>query len=158
MEIRQACPSDMARLDAGLRALAADLGDPYLATPEMLAAACDPDEGFAAALLAHHGPALAGLALVSPIFSTLRGAAGLYVSDLWLAAPARGQGLGRRLLAEAARIGAARWQARFLKLGVYDDNPGAAAFYARLGFTFHPREHTATLDPDAFDALTGARP
>ena len=59
---------------------------------------------------------------------------GLLVSDLWVAEAVRGRGSGRRLIAAAARDGAARWGAAWLRLNVYHSNAGARRFYERLGF------------------------
>ncbi len=63
-----------------------------------------------------------GAATYSPVFSTKRAATGLFVSDLWVAAEARGLGLGRRLLATAHKLAAREWGAAYLKLAVYEDN------------------------------------
>ena len=80
------------------------------------------------------GRAVVGVSFYSPYVSTMRGMAGVYVSDLWTAEVVRGQGLGPRLLAETLRDAEAVWGARFLKLDVYHTNPDARRFYDRLGF------------------------
>lgn len=56
----------------------------------------------------------------------------LYVRHLWVSTDARGRGLGRRLIDEAARIARLRDC-----VGIYVDtfDPRAAAFYERCGFT-----------------------
>ncbi len=95
-----------------------------------------------------------GAALVSPVFSTSKGAAGVYVSDLWVAASTRGSGLGRRLLREVATFGESRWRARFLKLTVYADNARARAFYEHLGFAFAEADQTMLLAGREFETLT----
>jgi GNAT superfamily N-acetyltransferase len=64
------------------------------------------------------------------LFSTTRGGLGLFVSDLWVDADVRGQGLGQRLLGRALR----EWAPVFVKLSVYDDNAGGHLFYTRAGF------------------------
>ena len=71
-----------------------------------------------------------------------------------LAGLARGQGLGRRLLAAAIEMAPESWDVRFLKLAVYDDNPRARAFYDRLGFEDDPRETVLRLAKTDFDRLT----
>jgi ribosomal protein S18 acetylase RimI-like enzyme len=151
--IRQAGPKDMGRLDAALRSLAADLGDDYHGSVSGLTAACHGAAAFAGAVLAESDGAVAGAALFTPIYSTTQGGAGVRVSDLWVAATARGAGLGRRLLAEAARAGAARWGACFLMIAVYADNARAAAFYERLGFAFPDHDRIGILGPGSFRAL-----
>lgn len=47
------------------------------------------------------------------------------------------------------------WNARYLKLAVYDDNPSGRAFYDRLGFAPTEGETTLSLGRAAFDALKG---
>jgi len=124
----------LARLEDALRALSADIAEVYTTDSATLARAVLGTQPAAHGLLAQHGNQTLGAALYSPLFSTVRGAAGVYVSDLWVSADARGQGLGARLLAQVARAGAARWQATWLKLAVYDHSHAAQAFYQRLGF------------------------
>jgi ribosomal protein S18 acetylase RimI-like enzyme len=155
ISIRAAAEADLERLDAGLRRLSEGLGDGHRARVGDLRRA-----GFGAhpafrALLAEAGDALVGVVLFSAIFSTMRGAAGLYVSDLWVADEARGQGLGQGLLTAAAREGERLWGARFLRLVVYDDNAEAQRFYRRLGFGTDSREILMTLDGDGLGALKG---
>lgn len=148
-------PADVAALAAALAALSADLGDPHRATPDALARACLGPDPVCHGLVARAGTDLAGAALVSGIFSTAQGAAGAYVSDLWVAGAHRRRGLGRALLREAAALAARRWQARFLKLAVYTDNVRALDFYDRLGFRPAARERSFLLISPAFDALLG---
>jgi GNAT superfamily N-acetyltransferase len=83
------------------------------------------------ALLAFLGDRPAGLALFFPNFSTWRGRPGLYLEDIYVSEWARGQGVGRRLMARLAAIAVARGWDR-LDFAVLDWNP-ARAFYHRLG-------------------------
>jgi ribosomal protein S18 acetylase RimI-like enzyme len=140
-DIRLAGSDDMPEVMAGLRALATDLNDPFNASEARVAQALFGPQAYGFALLA----AGRGLALCSPIFSTFQGATTVYVSDLWVADAARGQGLGRALLAAAGQEGRARWQADALRLTVYDDNARAMAFYQRLGFALRDRDRIAAL-------------
>lgn len=149
--IRLAAPGDMAALHAALTQLSADLGDRHGATMAALAAACSGPHPAAYGFLAGDGPE--GAALAAPLFSTTRGAAGLYVSDLWVAPAARGTGLGRRILAHVARFGADRWGATFIRLSAYGENAGALAFYDRLGFAETPRDRWLVLAGAAMDRL-----
>lgn len=57
----------------------------------------------------------------------------LYVTDLWVAAVARGKGLGRELLLRAGELGKER-SSTHLVLDVDSKNTDAIAFYERLGF------------------------
>jgi ribosomal protein S18 acetylase RimI-like enzyme len=153
--VRWATAADAPALHAALAALSRDLGDEHRASEEALAAACFGPSAFASALLSEAGGNLVGVALIAPIFSTTRGAAGVYLSDLWVDPAWRGARLGRRLLAEVARHGDERWGATFIKLAVYDENPGAARFYQTTGFAFLGRERNAILEGDALRALIG---
>jgi ribosomal protein S18 acetylase RimI-like enzyme len=155
--IRRAGPGDIATLDTGLRALSDALGHSHQAGRDALReAGFGPHPAFVG-LLAEADDGLVGVALFSPLFSTVRGAAGIYVSDLWVAEAWRGRRLGAHLLAGARDEGAALWGARFLRLGVGHDNARARAFYERLGFTATTDETTFTLTGAALAALEGAR-
>lgn len=145
--------ADLARLEAGLRALSADIAEEYTTDSAILAQAVLGAQPAAQGLLAVNGGQTLGVALYSPLFSTVRGAAGVYVSDLWVSAEARGHGLGARLLAQVARDGAARWQATWLKLAVYDHSHSAQQFYQRLGFEPATGMQEMRLGPQAVDDL-----
>lgn len=132
--IRRAQPDDLPLVMAGLRGLAADLGDPFRASESLIETALFGPMPIVRAQLALAGAQLRGLAYYSPMFSTMLGMAGCYVSDLWTAPDARGTGLGARLLGAVARDVRADWQAGFIKLAAYRDNAPALAFYERLGF------------------------
>ena len=135
----------IAQLDAGLRHLAAHLNDPYLNNLDTLEqAVCEPGTS-CIALLASRDDLLMGVLLAGPIFSTARGGGGLYVSDLWVAEPARGKGLARQLLAQALREAAPLNAGHFLKLAVHLDNPDARASYKQLGFVEQTNETSMTL-------------
>ncbi len=153
VSIRRAAREDLPLLREGLARLAGDLGDPFLARDEALARHGFGDSPIFRAQLALGGGETLGVCLYWPIFSTMKGGAGIYISDLWVSASARGLGLGRRLLVAAKADGATEWGAAFMKLTVYDDNTGAAAMYARLGFEGDPRERPILLAGAAFDAL-----
>lgn len=137
--------AELPLLDAALRALAADLADVYSTQEDTLAkAVCGPDAS-CIALLAKRAEQAVGVVLAAPIFSTIHGGAGLYVSDLWVAPQARGEGLSRQLLAALLQEGARRSMGRFLKLAVYHNNPNARAAYERMGFTPHTGETSMLL-------------
>jgi len=141
----------MPALHRALCRLSGDLGDAHRADVAALDRACTGPAPAAHGFLAGPGPEAA--ALVSPLFSTTRGMAGVYVSDLWVSDDRRGTGLGRRLLSHVARFGAGRWGAGFLRLSVYAENADALAFYDRLGFDRVERDRTLLLGGDAFDTL-----
>lgn len=150
---REARAEDAERLDAAQRRLSADLGDPHRSSAELLRRMGLGSGPVFRAILAERGLRIAGFALASPVLSTVRGGSGAFVSDLWVEPEMRGAGLGARLLAETARVAAARWGALYLKLAVYDDNPGARVFYDRLGFEPADRQTTLILADPALVAL-----
>jgi GNAT superfamily N-acetyltransferase len=147
--------ADVALLDDGLRRLSADLGDPHKGDAALLEQALFGPHPAAYATLAMQGEALRGVALYSPVLSTVKGAAGVYVSDLWVAPEGRGQGLGRRLLAGAAVSAAQWWNARWLSLAVYDHSTGSRKFYERLGFGPQDGATVMKLDAQGFGSLKG---
>ena len=57
----------------------------------------------------------------------------LYLVDMAVRPDAQGQGVGRRLLAEAARLATA-WPADAIRLDAYDAPAGAGGFYAKCGY------------------------
>ncbi|HWK46029.1 MAG TPA: GNAT family N-acetyltransferase [Stellaceae bacterium] len=75
----------------------------------------------------------AGFALWYFNYSTWEGRAGIHLEDLWVAEFARGQNVGKRLVAELAKI-AIGLGARRLDLNVLTWNP-ARNFYEKLGIT-----------------------
>jgi len=153
--LTRATSADAARLNAALRALSQSMGDAHNASDDQIAGALAPD-GTCRAFIAESGGQVVGAAMYSPLFSTARGMAGAYVSDLWVAQDLRGAGLGPRLLAAVRDAAAQDWGAGFLRLGVYGDNTRARAFYDRLGFTHAADEHYLTLTGAALHALKGA--
>ena len=153
--IRLADRADAGRLNTGLAHLSAALGDTHRATDDRIAAQGWGDWPAFRAQLAEEGDALVGLALYSPIYSTVRGGAGVYVSDLWVAAQCRSDGLGRRLLRAALLDAEAEWGAGFLRLQVYDHTPRARRFYDRLGFVQTRGLADLVLDTAACEALKG---
>jgi len=156
--VRLAGAGDAHRLDAGLARLSEDLGDVHAATAETLAlAGWRPSPVFRAQMAESGNGDLVGVALYSPCFSTTRGGAGIYVSDLWTAAAVRGQGLGRRLLAAALQDGEAIWGAGFIKLSVYHSSPDALRFYNRMGFSPLGDQHDLILDAAGCAAMKGGR-
>jgi ribosomal protein S18 acetylase RimI-like enzyme len=78
-------------------------------------------------LVAEAAGEIVGCLVHQDSFSTWRGANGVFVVDLFVAPDRRGRGLGRRLLAEAARRGRRRGAA-FMRLDVEPDNEAALRF------------------------------
>jgi ribosomal protein S18 acetylase RimI-like enzyme len=146
---RLAEPADFAAVLDGLRALADDLGDPFAISEAGLQSALFGSQPLALAIVAGGQ----GVALAQPQISTSAGGFLAYVSDLWVARPARGTGLGRQLLAVVAREGSSRWGVLGLRLVVYDGNTNARAVYDRLGFVTRDRDRVALLVGARFEQL-----
>jgi ribosomal protein S18 acetylase RimI-like enzyme len=92
---------------------------------------------------------IVGVCLWMMIFSSWRGAKGIYICDLFVMEHLRGKNIGPQLLRAAAREGAKRG-AEFIKLEVSEPNAKGRKFYDRLGFSPHPDEHLMFLEPQLF--------
>lgn len=103
-------------------------------------------------LLAERDAAALGLVLYFPIYSTFAGEAGLYVEDLIVRQDARGQGIGRALLAACAAEAEAEGRGR-LMLSVLAWNKPALRLYRGLGFLEPPDWRAYGLVGEAFRAL-----
>ncbi len=155
IEIRAAVPGDAAVIVTLLRALADTLGEgeKFRSTEASILRHGFGEDRLLWTMLALDGEQAVGLASYFPTFSTTRGASGVYVQDLYVVPEARGQAIGRRLLAAVSRDAAAGWGAAYLTLLVYDGNSDARAFYQRLGFILPDNERPAFLEGAALAAL-----
>ena len=90
-----------------------------------------------------------GVCLWTMTYSSWRGCAGIYISDLYVLPHARGRKIGERLLRgtlqEAQKKGA-----QFVKMEVEIGNHAAARFYQRLGFIHKVDDRIFILEPEAF--------
>ncbi|MEP3047465.1 MAG: N-acetyltransferase [Roseibium sp.] len=144
---------DVPRLHGALQQLSTDLDDSHSASAKYLLVHGFSNPPAFVALLATKKSETLGALMASPLFSTTRGGAGLYVSDLWVAERARGEGLGKRLLAATLEYVPESWTVTFIKLAVYHDNPDAGRFYKRLGFEPRDGETVFDLRGSALDNL-----
>jgi ribosomal protein S18 acetylase RimI-like enzyme len=129
LTIAPARPPDAADLARLMRGLNAHEGDPvgHATEAAMLRDVCA--EGRAVdGLIARLGGAAVGMALFHPAYEAPYAARGSFVTDLFVAPEARRRGVGRALLAEAARTTAARG-GTYLWLTALGRNAGARAFY-----------------------------
>lgn len=131
--VRPATPADAETILGFIKGLAAFEREPdaVKTTPANLLR-----DGFGAhpqfeVLIAELDGEPAGFALFFPTYSTWEGRPGLHLEDLFVAEHARGQGLGRKLMATLAALAVARGYAR-LELSVLQWNP-AREFYHHLG-------------------------
>lgn len=156
VSIRRAGRGDAQLIHALILDLAASLGT----AGKVASCARDIErEGFGAkpafeALIAERRGAAVGLCLFFDSFSSWSGRRGVYVQDLYVAESARGLGLGRRLLAEAAAIVRARG-GNYLRLSANADNAPARAFYECVGLRRSSTERIYQIRERAFEELAG---
>lgn len=155
IRIKRAERSDVEKLHEALTQLSRDLGDTHAASlDDLVRHGFSETPAFFALIASRQADnKTIGALLASPVFSTARGGAGLYVSDLWVAEDARGAGLGRQLLAAAIEHVPDAWTITFLKLAVYHDNPKVRRFYERLGFQAREDETVFDLQKPALNNL-----
>jgi len=153
VRLRLAQARDAATIHRLIQDLARSLGslEQVSSTPlDFQRAATDPADFVA--LLAERGAQAVGLCLYFYSFSSWRGRRGVYVQDIYVADSERGTGLGRRLMAEAARRAAAAG-ASYLRLAVDRENQAAQDFYRSIGMQQAHRECIFMARGDAFEAL-----
>jgi len=132
--LRPATAGDVPVILACIRGLAEyeKLAHEVVATEELLRETLFGARPAAEVILAMHGDEAAGFALFFHNYSTFLARPGVYLEDLFVFPRFRGQGLGRRLLAELARITIARAGGR-LEWSVLDWNADAIRFYQSVG-------------------------
>jgi ribosomal protein S18 acetylase RimI-like enzyme len=145
LTIRAMQDSDAARVVAMVQGLARDTGADVV--PKLTAESLVANGDLIDVTIAEDASGILGACLTLLTYSTWRDARGLYVVDLFVDGKARNQGLGLKLLREAARRGRARG-ARFIKLEVDHTNGGAARFYERIGFIRSDRDRLFALEED----------
>ena len=135
---------DLVRLDRALRALSGDLEDDHRPRLRRLRRLEGPHPA-AWALLALKGDETLGAALFSPVFSTVEGAAGVHVSDLWVSQSARGRGLGSPASGGDGPRAARLWRAEWITLAVYADSARIAAVLRTAGLCPANRGRMVTM-------------
>ncbi len=125
-------------------------------TPERLHEALFGERPVAEALLAwttaDEPSVAAGFALYFHNYSTFLGRKGLYLEDIFVRPEYRGQGCGKALLVELARLACSRGCGRF-EWTVLDWNTSAQQFYAGLGAAVLPDWRIVRTTGDALSAL-----
>jgi ribosomal protein S18 acetylase RimI-like enzyme len=155
MPVRFATPEDapvLARMIAALRAHEGKAGPGPAAA--QVAAWLDPADPLVEVLVVEWDGAAHGYLAFYRAFSLFKPGPTLLVENVYVDAAARGRGLGRALLAAAARVAVARGWPR-LELNVAHDNTGAIRAYDRLGFA-DPGEGVRRIEDDALQALAAA--
>lgn len=152
--LRPATAGDAAAIRGMIEALITHSGNPP-ATPapaEELARHMSGPRPDIEGVIAERAGRPVGMVLFFPWLSTWRGRLNLYIQDLYVDPAERRDGLGRRLLAAAAREGRKRG-CKGLLLAVEISNAEAATFYSRLGFQKIEEERHWLLAPEKFEAL-----
>lgn len=126
-----------------------------VATEESFVAALFGDRPAAEALIAESEDGPVGFAVFFANFSTFLGRSGIYLEDLYVRPELRGQGIGKRLLAEVAKRAAERGCQR-LEWAVLDWNEPSIQFYKSLGAKPLDDWTTFRMTPEAMVKLAGA--
>jgi ribosomal protein S18 acetylase RimI-like enzyme len=152
--IRSAEPRDADSIQAMIAGLAREtIGEdqPVLSAEAVRHYGFGPEKAFETFVAERAGEVVAAM-IVYDEFSTWRGQKGVYVLDIFIARAARGRGLGKRLIVEAARWGRARG-AHYVRLSVDQENIHAINFYEAIGFTEGSHDRVFLLSGEAFDAI-----
>ncbi|WP_172822813.1 GNAT family N-acetyltransferase [Paramagnetospirillum marisnigri] len=156
--IRPAIPDDAAVIVGLITRLAAFERAPTAVTLSEAAVRRDafgPHRRFRV-LLAEADGAACGIVTLLDTYSSWAGAPAMTVHDLFVMEAARGQGLARRLLAEAARLALAEGCAR-LDVNVLAWNESARRFYSSVGFASLADWLPYRLDAEGLTALADNR-
>jgi GNAT superfamily N-acetyltransferase len=132
--IRPATAADVPAIAELIRGLARyeKLEQDVTMTEELLATNLFGPRRYAETLIAEEAGEPIGFALFFHNFSTFLALPGIYLEDLFVVPEQRGNGVGRALLKELARIAVERGCGR-LEWSVLDWNRDAIGFYERLG-------------------------
>lgn len=132
MKLRLAQAADVPVIHEMLTELAAFEGGTVAATQADLARDGFRERPLFEALLAEADGQVLGLLVFIPLYSSWQGRPGVMIHDLYVRADARGQGTGKALVTELARLAVERGCCR-IEVNVLDWNAKARAFYESLG-------------------------
>jgi ribosomal protein S18 acetylase RimI-like enzyme len=138
-----------------LRALAKEVHSPHM--PTITGALLRAEKDTVRIVVAEHNGEIVGHCAWMIIYSTWRGAKGMYCSDLYVTPQMRQKNVGEQLLRMAAQQAGERG-ARYLKLEVHVENPRSHKFYERIGFEMSATDRQMFLEPENYAKFTGARP
>jgi GNAT superfamily N-acetyltransferase len=157
--IRPATPADVSLVLAFVRELAEyeKAADQVVATEALLREDLFGPRPVCEAILGEIDGVPQGFALFFHNFSTWVGRRGIYLEDLFVRPPARGLGLGARLLSRVAAIACERGCAR-LDWAVLDWNEPAIGFYKKLGARALTEWTTFRLTGESLRALAERSP
>jgi GNAT superfamily N-acetyltransferase len=151
--IREARPEDAESIVRLCVALGRHEGRVPALTPEIYRANGFGGEPAFAGFLAERAGEAVGYAICHRDYDTDRMERSVYLADIYVEKAARGEGVGRRLMAAVARRGAAHG-ARMLFWKVLPENAVARAFYDALGAEEHPAYLWCVAIGERFQALT----
>ena len=136
IRIRRATPGDVPIILTFIRELATyeKLAHEVVATDDDMHVALFGERPVIEAVIASNDDEPVGYALFFPTYSTFLGKPGLYLEDLYVRPPARGLGIGRKLLEHLARLTVQRGWGRF-EWSVLDWNEPSINFYKKMGAT-----------------------
>ena len=134
ISLRPATSADTPQILAFIRGLAEyeKLSHVCFATEESLRQTLFGARPFAEVIIAEYDGQPVGFALFFHNYSTFRALPGIYLEDLYVVPDRRGQGIGKALLRELARLAIERGCAR-LEWSVLDWNSPAIEFYKSIG-------------------------
>jgi GNAT superfamily N-acetyltransferase len=134
-----------------IRQLPKDLG--LTTVPKMTGQNLRDAKGLAHVMVAEDAGLLLGVCLWTMTYSSWRGCAGIYISDLYVLPHARGRKIGERLL-RGTVIEAQKRGAGFVKMEVDVANTSGARFYERLGFKHKSDDRIFILEAQEFGELS----
>jgi ribosomal protein S18 acetylase RimI-like enzyme len=133
-----------------IRQLPKDLGLPI--APKITGQNLRAAKGLAEVTVAVDAGLILGVCLWTMTFSSWRGCAGIYISDLYVLPHARGRKIGERLLRGTVQHTQKRG-AGFIKMEVGSSNEAGVRFYERLGFINKVDDRIFILEPAQFEHL-----
>lgn len=152
--VRPATPEDIGTIAALIRELAEyeRLSHEVVFREDELRDHLFGERRYAEVLLAEESGEAVGFALFFHNFSTFLGKPGIYLEDIYVRPERRGNGHGKALLAEIARIAVERGCGR-VEWSVLDWNEPSIAFYRSLGAVTMDEWTVHRLTGDALRAL-----
>jgi GNAT superfamily N-acetyltransferase len=132
--IRAACPGDAQDLARLGNELARLMNTPPVYSVETFTRYAFAEPAHFEVLVAEWDDKIVGYALFEEMFNTDLCEPGIWLHDILVADRARGQGVGKRLMAAVAKAATDRKRTS-LWWGVLNSNTAARRFYARLGAT-----------------------
>lgn len=151
--VRRAEKQDAETIARMVTALGVDTGEPLIAltVKDVLRDGFGPDPWFLAFIAEHEGQPI-GLAMAQRSYASDMGSRGLYITELFVEAEARGRGVGRVLM-RAVALHADSLGCDWVAWDVGVDNTAAKAFYEKLGGRYRSDIVMMVLQGEALDAL-----